>query len=218
MRVFCKGVKLISRSTLLTMAVLWLSGCSLLAPAPPDDQTDVCEIFAEQPDWYDYARSSQKKWGTPIATQMAFIQKESSFRSHVRPDREWLLGIIPWMRPSSAYGYAQAQDPVWGEYLAETGTVFSRRTHMKHATDFIGWYNKRSQKMLNIPLTNAGQLYLAYHEGQGGYARGSYKAKPQVRRSAAQVASMAKRYSAQLQRCEAQLRCDKFYQVWPFCR
>lgn len=49
-------------------ALLTLSGCAMLAPSPPANQTNVCEIFREQPEWYDYARASQEKWGTPIAT------------------------------------------------------------------------------------------------------------------------------------------------------
>lgn len=83
-------------------ALLLLSGCASLAPSPPQDQSNICEIFREQPSWYDYARESQEQWGTPIATQMSFIQQESSFRSHVRPDRKRYLGFIPGPRPSSA--------------------------------------------------------------------------------------------------------------------
>ena len=103
--------------------VLLLSGCAMFAPSPPQDQSNLCEIFREQPSWYDYARDSQEKWGTPIATQMAFIQQESSFRSHVRPDRKYYLGFIPGPRPSSAKGYAQAQDPVWEEYEDQAGVA-----------------------------------------------------------------------------------------------
>ena len=58
---------------------------SLLAPAPPANPEDLCEIFREHPAWYDYARKSEQRWGTPIATQMAFVYYESSFRSHARP-------------------------------------------------------------------------------------------------------------------------------------
>jgi len=31
---------------------------------------------------------------------------------------------------------------------------------------------------LGIPKDNARLLYLAYHEGRGGYKKGSYKSKP----------------------------------------
>ncbi|MGM0553780.1 MAG: lysozyme-like domain containing protein [Pseudomonadota bacterium] len=203
---------------LLAPAVLALSGCAILAPSPPQDQSNICEIFADQPRWYDYARASEKEWGTPIATQIAFIQQESSFRSHVRPERERLLGIIPWKRPSSARGYAQAQDPVWGEYREEAGSRFARRSHMKHATDFVGWYNDRTRRMTGVSLDNPEHLYLAYHEGQGGYSRGSYRAKPQVQQIARQVAQRAQRYETQLAGCESRFRCRRFYQIWPFCR
>ena len=207
----------IGRLGLLGMA-LGLTGCAMFAPSPPRDQTNLCEIFREQPDWYDAARDAQQKWGTPIWTQMAFIERESSFRSHVKPPRQRLLGFIPWTRPSSAYGYAQAQDPVWGEYQDEAAGWFASRSDMEDATDFIGWYNARTRRMTGVSLHNPEHLYLAYHEGQGGYRRGSYRSKPGVRRAARQVAATAGRYRSQLAACEAEFRCDRFYQVWPFCR
>ena len=196
---------------------LLASGCAVMAPAPPEDQSNLCEIFREQPRWYDYARDAQDTWGTPIATQMAFIQQESSFRSHARPPRRRILGFIPGSRPSSARGYAQALDPVWGEYRADAGGTLARRTHMKHATDFIGWYNARTHRQLGISLYNPEQLYLAYHEGAGGYRRGSYRGKPQVMQAASRVQARAGRYQSQLAACEAEFRCRRFYQVGPFC-
>ncbi|MGP5711748.1 transglycosylase SLT domain-containing protein [Vreelandella alkaliphila] len=206
------------RLLMVLCAVLAVSGCAIFAPSPPEDQSNICEIFREQPSWYDYAQESEEKWGTPIATQMSFIQQESSFRSHVRPDRKYYLGFIPGPRPSSAKGYAQAQDPVWEEYEDQAGSLFARRTHMKHATDFIGWYNRRSQQQAGISLSNPEHLYYAYHEGAGGYQRGTYRSKPHVLRAGSQVAARANRYQAQLNACEAEFQCRKFYQVWPFCR
>lgn len=202
----------------LILLCLLVSGCAVLETRPPQDQGNICEIFREQPKWYDYARKSAQKWGTPIATQMAFVQKESSFRSHVRPARTRLLGFIPWRRPSSSYGYAQAQDPVWSEYQSEAGSLMARRTHMKHATDFIGWYNQRTHQQVGISLQNPEHLYLAYHEGPTGYRRGSWRDKPQVRRIASEVNARAVRYQAQLNTCESEFRCRKFYQFWPFCQ
>ncbi|WP_416140810.1 lysozyme-like domain containing protein [Halomonas sp. HK25] len=194
-----------------------LGGCAVMAPSPPPDQSNLCEIFREQPRWYDYAQDSEERWGTPVATQMAFIQQESSFQSHVRPPRKRYLGFIPGPRPSSARGYAQALDPVWGEYRGEAGGTLARRSHMKHATDFIGWYNARTQRQAGISLNNPQHLYLAYHEGAGGYRRGSYRGKPAVQRAASQVASRAGRYQAQLASCEAEFQCRRFYQFGPFC-
>lgn len=202
----------------LAVAMLLTSGCAMMTPSPPQNQSNVCEIFREQPRWYEYARESQQQWGTPIATQMSFIQQESSFQSHVRPPRNRILGFIPGSRPSSARGYAQAQDPVWGEYQADAGGTFARRSHMKHATDFVGWYNARTHRQLGISLNNPEHLYLAYHEGAGGYSRGTHRNKPHVLQAASQVSSRASRYQSQLASCEAEFQCRRFYQVWPFCR
>ena len=175
-------------------------------------------MFREKPHLYDYAKASETKWGTSVASQMAFIQSESSFQSIVRPPRSKLLDLIPWSRTSSAYGYAQAQNPVWREYLADNASPLARRTHMKYATDFIGWYNRRSHERLGISLYNPEHLYLAYHEGPTGYRRGYHRNKPQVLRSAAKVSGLASRYQTQLAGCESEFRCRHFWQVWPFCR
>lgn len=196
---------------------LLTTSCAILSPSPPRDQANLCQIFREQPKWYDYARASEKRWGTPIATQMAFVHQESAFRSHVRPPRTRLLGFIPWTRPSSSYGYAQAQDPVWGEYRADAGSLFAHRTHMKHATDFIGWYNQRTHQRLGISLANPEHLYLAYHEGPTGYRNGAWRGKAQVQRVASGVNARAGRYQAQLATCEAEFRCRRFWQFGPFC-
>lgn len=206
------------RWLLIAASGLMASGCAMLAPSPPEDQNNICEVFREQPTWYDYARESQQAWGTPIATQMAFIQQESSFRSHVRPPRSRILWIFPGPRPSSARGYAQALDPVWGEYQQDAGRLFARRSHMKDATDFIGWYNARTYRQLGISLHNPEHLYLAYHEGPTGYRRGSFRNKPGVMRAASRVEARANRYQSQLAACEAEFQCRRFYQVWPFCR
>lgn len=189
----------------------------MFAPAPPSQQGNICEVFRQNPDWYDYASASEQKWGTPVATQMAFIRHESGFRSHVRPPRNRLLGFIPLGRPSSAYGYAQAQDPVWGEYKSDAGGWLASRNDMEDATDFIGWYNRRTHRQAGVSLDNAEHLYLAYHEGVGGYRSGSWRNKPVVQRTARSVSALAATYRSQLAQCEAEFRCRRFWQVRPFC-
>ena len=85
---------------------LLAAGCST---TPPDNQGNLCSVFEQYPDWYDYARASESEWGTPVPVQMAFVHRESSYRSHARPPRKWLW-FIPWGRQSSAKGYPQALD------------------------------------------------------------------------------------------------------------
>ena len=191
---------------------------SLLAPNPPVNPEDVCDIFREHTVWYDYARDSQERWGTPIATQMAFVYYESSFRSHAQPPRTQLWGFIPWSRPTTAYGYAQALDPAWGEYLVANGDGwFTVRTDMEYALDFVGWYNHLTNRQLDIPFYSPRQLYLAYHEGRAGYARNTFARKPDVTALASRVQNRAFRYDNQLKSCEQEFQCWHWYQFWPFC-
>jgi hypothetical protein len=148
---------------------------------------------------------------------MAFVRHESGYRHDARPAYEWFL-FIPLGRPSSAQGYAQIQDPVWREYKRETGGLFRSRSDMEDALDFIGWYNDKSNKVLGISKSDARQLYLAYHEGHGGYKRGSWRNKPGLTGIADRVDSTARRYGEQLYQCEGRFRCQRWYQVWPLCR
>lgn len=196
----------------------WLiGGYRVLVPSPPTNPDNICDIFEEYPKWYDHAAESRERWGTPIPTQIAFVRQESAFQSYIRPPRTHLFGIIPWSRPSTAVGYAQALDPAWSEYMEDAGGLFAERTQMKHALDFIGWYNERTHKQLGLSLDNTRDLYLAYHEGPTGFARQTYKQRPWVQRVANRVTSHALTYAAQLEQCEAELRCRHFYQFWPFC-
>lgn len=187
-------------------------------PDPPQGQRQLCGIFHQQPDWYDAAVQAHKRWGTPISTLMAFIQVESGFDSYNEPPRTHLLGFIPWRRPSTAYGYAQAEDDSWREFKEDTDQPLARRWDIGDAMDFIGWYNHRSHHYLGLSFRSPDHLYLAYHEGLTGYRHHSYRHKPQVRHLARHVALLSHTYSRQLPACEKQLRCRHFYQFWPFCR
>ena len=169
------------RHYLFAFALVFLvSGC--VTPTPKR-QGNICEVFEQQRDWYDYARASERRWGTPVHVLMAFVKKESSFQSHVRPPMRWFF-IIPLGRPSTALGYAQPLNQTWRDYKSERGHFLSSRTSMKDALDFIGWYNAKTRRELGISLNDAHRLYLAYHEGRGGYRRGTFKKKPKVRRAA----------------------------------
>jgi hypothetical protein len=193
-------------------------GLAACASTPPKQQDNLCQIFRQYPEWYDHTLAVQKRWGTPIHVQMAIVQQESSFRAGAKPERTKLLGLIPWRRPSSAKGYAQAQDPAWQDYLDATGRMFARRGDFADAVDFIGWYNNVSNKRLNLAKNDAYNLYLAYHEGHGGYSRGSWKGKSALQSIARKVERQAAQYQNQLNNCQEEFHCRRWYQVWPFCR
>lgn len=183
------------------IAMLVLSGC---ATSPPSDQSNVCEIFREKPDWYKDAKKMNDEFGVPIQISMAFIKQESSFKHDARPPRKYILGFIPWKRPSSAFGYAQAQDPVWGEYQDQFDSG-ADRDDFGDAIMFVGWYIDGSQKQLGISKWDAYKQYLAYHEGRGGYSRGSFNSKPSLIQVARKVETSSNNYGWQLKQCEAEL-------------
>ncbi len=181
--------------------VLSLSSCATYQPNQVDD---ICKIFHGETDWYEDAQAANKRWGTPIGLMMAIIKQESTFRHDVKPPRPTFL-FIPLPRRSSAYGYAQAQNPAWQDYQKATGNWSHDRDDFGDAINFVGWYTNTSQKKLGISKWDPYKQYLAYHEGWGGYARGSFNKKPSLLRVASKVKRQAETYNAQLKTCSKAL-------------
>ncbi|EPW3764725.1 hypothetical protein ACRTC7_14905 [Vibrio fluvialis] len=185
--------------------LLLLAGC---ATSPPSKQNNLCEIFREKPQWYEDAVEMQDEWGTPIQIAMAIIKQESSFRHDAKPPKDYLLGFIPWGRVSSAYGYAQAQDPAWDDFQRATDYGGSR-TNFDDSLMFIGWYTSETQKTLGVSKWDTYHQYLAYHEGRGGFKRKSYQSKPTLIKVARKVEQQAKDYGWQLKQCRQELEDNR---------
>jgi len=198
----------INRFFLLFSAIL-LSAC---VSSPPRHVDNLCHIFDEKAGWYKQAKKSEKRWGSPIPVIMAIMRQESSFRATAKPPRTKILWVIPGPRPSSAYGYPQAKDATWKWYKKFSGNLFADRDEFEDAIDFIGWYNRQTNRRNDVQLNDSYRLYLAYHEGHGGYERGTYRKKRWLTNVAKKVAGKAQTYKKQLQGCEKRMRRG----WWPF--
>ena len=183
--------------SLLLASFIGLASCSA---NPPQKTYDACAVFDQKSSWLRAARKAERKWKMPVHIGMAFIHRESSFVADAKPPRKRLLGIVPWKRLSSAYGYAQATDETWEDYEKQTDRWFTDRDNFSDAMDFIGWYNDRSNRHLGIPKTDAYRLYLAYYTGLTGYRKGHWKSAT-IQGYARKVERQAANYKQQLARC-----------------
>ena len=191
-------------SRLIALAVcvglgLVLASCG--GKSPPRNLDNACAIARDRGDIYRAMKATERKWGVPVHVQMATIHQESKFDDDARTPYRWGLGVIPMGRASSAYGYAQALDATWDDYKRGPGRSGAKRTNIRDATDFIGWYMDTSYRKLGIPKNDARRQYLAYHEGHGGYKKGSYNAKPWLINVASSVQSRSYAYQTQLRAC-----------------
>jgi hypothetical protein len=192
---------------LLPLCLVLLAACATLPPQQPDD---LCEIFREKPDWYEDAEDATQRWGTPAFVSMAMMYQESSFREDARPPMQYFLWIIPIGRASSAYGYAQVKDETWEQYQEETGSSWADRDDFADAIDFMGWYTSKSQQLNGVSKWDAYNQYLNYHEGWGGFRRGTYLQKSWLPPVARKVDARARRYALQLHSCQDELSSDWF--------
>lgn len=191
--------------TVLLLLLLISTVIASCVPKQPQNIDSICAIFDQQPSWYTYAKRTEQRWGVPVELQMAIMHQESSFIGNARPPRKKLLGIVPWTRSGSDYGFAQAINPTWQEYKAETGRTLVRRSSFADASDFVGWYVDKAHRRLDIPKNNAYDMYLAYNVGMGGYERGHYNSHPWVRDAARKVAERAGAYKRELLQCRTKL-------------
>jgi hypothetical protein len=183
----------------IALLALSLSACA----SAPSRINDACAIFDQRDglfnNWARDAKSASREYGVPVPILMATIYVESGFRARAKPPRKYVLGIIPWGRVSSAYGYAQALDGTWLSYKKDTGRWGASRTDFGDAIRFVAWYHNQSHLKNGMALNDSYNLYLAYYTGQAGYARGEFGSG--VKRTAQKSAGIAQRYEAQLRGC-----------------
>jgi len=191
-------------SLVVIIFFLLISACSSI----PKNTADGCSIFSERYLWYKHAKKTEKKWGTPIYIQLAFIKMESDFDWLARPKRLKIFKVIPYRRPSSSLGYSQAVEGTWKQYKEETNNKLATRTRFKDSVDFIGWYTNKTEKLLKISKKDVFRQYIAYHEGWGNYKK--YKEKPKIILLAKKVQQQSDKYKSQLNKCSKSLNRKKY--------
>ncbi|WP_316672558.1 hypothetical protein [uncultured Tolumonas sp.] len=191
------------RSLFLLMLFL-LSACSSTTTNRPDNPENICDIFRQNSDWYDAAKNMQARWKVPLTVPMAMMYQESSFKHDAKPPMDYFL-FIPLGRRSSAYGYAQVKDEVWEDYKNQTGNSWADRDDFADAIDFMGWYSYKTSRVNKIAPSDAYNQYLNYHEGWGGFRRGTQNDKRWLLKTSRVVEARAKRYATQFKQCRSSL-------------
>jgi hypothetical protein len=190
-----------SRLLRATALLILVAACGSGNYSAPRNLDNACSIVDQRPKYLKAMQRTQDVYGVPVAVQMATIYQESKFIGNARTPHQYTLGVIPMGRQSSAYGYSQALDGTWEEYQKATRNRRAKRDDIDDATDFMGWYMAETNRTLGIPLTDARNQYLAYHEGRTGYARGSHKSKSWLLRVSDEVGQRSLNYHAQLISC-----------------
>ena len=181
--------------------VLLVASCGGGQSSAPRNLDNACSILKERPEYLRAFRKVERKWGVPMHVMMATIHQESKFVSDARTPFKYVLGVIPMGRQSSAYGYSQALDGTWDEYRRDQNRRTAKRNRINDATDFMGWYFTETQRRNGVPLYDARNQYLAYHEGHTGFARGSYNRKAWLVGVASKVEARSLMYRDQIGAC-----------------
>ncbi|MDF1728381.1 MAG: lytic transglycosylase [Sulfitobacter sp.] len=190
-----------SRSLRALVIVLLVASCGGGQTSAPQELDNACAILKERPEYYRAFRQVERKWGVPVHVLMATIHQESKFIADARTPFRYVAGVIPMGRQSSAFGYSQALDATWEEYQRAEGRRSAKRDRIRDATDFMGWYMNQTRDRNGVPLSDARNQYLAYHEGHTGFSRASYTGKPWLVGVAGKVEARARMYEGQISGC-----------------
>jgi hypothetical protein len=195
----------------LLLLPLFLTGCF---STPAVTVNNICTLMDEEVSWYRSVKAVEKKYDVPVHVLLAVVYQESRFASDAKPPREKLFGIVPWFRPTTAYGFAQAVDGTWDWYKLKTGNHNADRDDFDDAVDFMGWYMNQSNKRSGVAKSDAYHQYLAYHEGHGGFNKKTYQKKPWLIKVARKVENNAKRYKRQLNQCASELNSNSIWSLF----
>ena len=143
--------------------------------------------------------------GIPNCIPISSYKTRIIFYSICKTEKKKLLGFIPSSRPSTAFGYAQITNPTWDWYKNKTGNQNASRANFKDVTDFIGWYTTQSENMVGISKNDYYNQYLAYHEGQNGWSKETFKSKEWLIEVAKTVEINTNMFNKQLKSCENKL-------------
>ena len=94
------------------------------------------------------------------------------------------------------------------DYKDETGNTRANRKNLMTA-DFIGWYASKGYYQ-GFDQTDARSLYLAYHEGYGGFKKKSYRQKQWLINVADRVQARSTKYQKQYWGCAEELKKKRF--------
>ena len=189
-------------STILRSILIlcFISSCSFGNFRKPIDYDNACSILAGKRHYYRAFKNTNRKWESPYMFKWQLYIMKVVFKIEQNTN-EVFLGIIPLGRESSAFGYAQALDGTWTDYKKATGRSIARRSSIRDSADFMGWYMTKTRKLTGVSLSDAKNQYLAYHEGQVGYLKGSYKRKQWLINKANNVGNRSSKYKRQLSTC-----------------
>jgi hypothetical protein len=178
---------------------IFLSGCH--HDQKVSQTNNICQLLSKNPHWLWATEKAQKRWRVPMSLMMAIINQESHFQRGAEPKRKWLWHKIPWFRPTSAEGFAQATDETWYVYCKSRHRLSANRDNFSDAVDFVGWYINYAHQKIRIAKNDPYAAYLVYHEGPRGFSEKSYRHKYWLLHVARKVKKQAWRYHHQLTHC-----------------
>ena len=193
--------KILNRNLVFLVLFFFIASCGSIPKYP----SNACKIFGEKYFYLKYTRASSKKWGVPISSILAVINKESGFRRFAKPPRHKIFKIIPYRRPSSSLGFSQAVNKTWDLYQKENNKPAALRISYKSSSDFIGWYFWKANKINKVSLNNTRDLYLNYYLGFSAYKNKVYRTDKKAIIFAKNVEKQAKIYKSQLRECKSVL-------------
>lgn len=139
----------------------------------------LSHLLDRKPHYREAAADASRIYGVHTNTIFAFIKYESSFNEYAAARTSTARGLGQFLEgtwkgfikeikkeshPDHALYVKMMADPEWGKR-----NPLEWRFHPEASIHAVAWYTKQNAQMLGIALDNTYDLYMAHHEGAGGY-------------------------------------------------
>ena len=84
-----------SRSLRALVLLLFVSACGSANYSAPRNLDNACSIVSERPTYLKAMKRAERRWGVPVAVQMATIYQESKFIGNARTPVQYI-----WLKPN----------------------------------------------------------------------------------------------------------------------
>ena len=181
-----------------------LAGCSFsgnYANAPRSLRQCVFNSGSASQFSSSFQRPPNANMGSLFLYKWQLFGRKVNSKQRLKPHEDICFGYSLLAAKVQPMAIAQVLDGTWEEYKSTAGRWGARRSNIRDATDFMGWYMAQSRRNLGISMWDTRNQYLAYHEGRNGYRKGSYKSKRWLISIANNLQKRTEMYKSQLISC-----------------
>ncbi len=189
---------------LLAIITVLLSGAPVSAnpgyPMVSNVDTLACQIYRERSDWFTAAIEAERRWGLPVAHQLAFITEDWGLEDGNLPTKwrpDWTRPDRP--TPGLPSGF---YDQTWQQYVLQSGNASASPNAIEDVFGFMGWYFSSLAPYTGVSPYDPLAQHVLWRQGPDVFRAGNWQSNLWQRTQAERFASLTRLYMTDFENCD----------------